>query len=55
MTICIAAICEQGKALITVADGEVGLGFTATELGRTKWDALAWDWHVGMAGSNRRA
>jgi len=50
MTICIAAICESGDAIINVGDGEVGIGITAGELGRTKWDTLAKDWHVGIAG-----
>lgn len=51
MTICIAAICEAGDAILTVGDGEVGIGITAGELGRTKWDAFAKDWHIGIAGN----
>src|SRR5579862_73343 len=50
MTICISAICEAGAAVINVGDDEVGVGFTANELGRTKWDDLCDGWSVGFAG-----
>ena len=51
MTICISAICDEGRAIINVGDDLVGVGFTGGELGRTKWDTLCNDWMVGIAGT----
>jgi len=51
MTICISAICEEGAAIINASDDEVGVGFTSSALGRTKWDDLCKGWLAGFAGN----
>jgi hypothetical protein len=55
MTICISAICEAGAATINIGDEQVGVGFTAGELGRTKWDDLCSGWVAGFAGALNNA
>ena len=51
VTICIAAMCENGKALILCGDAEVGVGFTATELGKAKWGPFGPGWNIGISGT----
>jgi 20S proteasome alpha/beta subunit len=50
MTICIAAICERGRALVLAADREIGVGYTSTEFVDGKWHPLYRDWYMGISG-----
>lgn len=51
MTICIAAICDEGRAIVIASDRQVGVGFTSSELDESKVGDLYKDWHVAIAGS----
>jgi hypothetical protein len=55
MTICIAAICENGKAIVTASDREFGVGFTSAEFEDAKIMPLFHEhnpgnWVVGLSG-----
>jgi hypothetical protein len=52
MTVCIAAICDTGRALIMVADRQFGLGYTSVESKHGKFDNFGPDWYVGFAANN---
>src|SRR5690348_5962405 len=51
MTICIAAICDDGNTIVLASDTEVGIGFTATYIAGSKWGPLYKNWFVGIAGT----
>jgi hypothetical protein len=51
MTICIAAICDNGHGLVLAADREIGIGITSAEFPDGKFYPLFYDWHVGLAGT----
>jgi hypothetical protein len=55
MTICLAAICDNGNAIVVASDREVGVGFTSTELDRAKVGPLFNDWHHAIAGTVHHA
>src|SRR5262249_29428737 len=51
MTICIAAICENGHALVVAADREVGIQITSSELLDGKFHHLFGQWSIGISGT----
>lgn len=51
MTVCIAAICDNGNAIVTCADRQVGLGFTSTDFKDGKFRHLYGKWIAGIAGT----
>ena len=51
MTICIAAICDNGHTLILAADREIGIGFTSADFPDGKFGSLCKDWSAGIAGT----
>jgi hypothetical protein len=51
MTICIAAICENGHAIVVAADREVGIQITASELLDGKFHHLFGQWSIGISGT----
>lgn len=56
MTICIVAICEGGRAIVTASDREFGIGFTSGEFNDAKVHPLFHGenpgrWSVGIAGT----
>lgn len=52
MTVCVAAICDDGKALILVADKMVGLGYVTSDLDITKMRPLHKDWWILFSGDD---
>lgn len=52
MTVCVAAICDNGKTLILVADKMIGIGFIESEPDINKLLVLDKDWWVLFAGNN---
>jgi len=52
MTTCVAAITDEGKALILVADKMIGVGWVESELEITKMRELHKDWWVLFAGED---
>jgi hypothetical protein len=49
MTICIAAMCDHGHALVLAADREIGITYTSAELDG-KFLQLTANWYTGFAG-----
>jgi len=52
MTVCAAAICDDGKTLILVADRMVGIGYIEAELKVSKLRELCKNWWVLFAGDD---
>lgn len=54
MTVCIAAMCENGKKIVTATDGLVTLGGVTADLvpGKFRWFC---DWLISLAGSTGNA
>jgi hypothetical protein len=52
MTVCIAAICEHGRALIMAADRQFGLSFTSVESKHGKLNSFGTNWCVAFSASN---
>jgi 20S proteasome alpha/beta subunit len=52
VTTCVAAITDEGKALILVADKMVGVGWVESELEITKMRELHKDWWMLFAGND---
>lgn len=52
MTTCVATICDDGKALVLVADKMVGVGFIESELEITKMRPIHKDWWMMFAGDD---
>jgi 20S proteasome alpha/beta subunit len=52
MTTCIAAVTDEGKALILVADKMVGVGWVESELEISKMREIHQDWWVLFAGED---
>ncbi len=52
MTTCVAAITDEGKALILVADKMVGVGWVESELDITKMREIHKDWWMLFAGND---
>ena len=52
MTVCVAAICDNGKALVLVADKMIGIGFIESEPDINKLKELHKGWWVLFAGDD---
>lgn len=52
MTVCVAALCENGKALVMAADKMIGMGYVEGEPDISKLRKLHKDWWVLFAGDN---
>lgn len=52
MTCCVAALCEEGKTLVLVADKMVGIGFVEAEPQIKKLRKIHRDWWVLFAGED---
>ncbi len=52
MTVCVAALCENGKALVMAADKMVGMTYVEGEPDITKMRPLHKDWWVLFAGDH---
>lgn len=52
MTVCVAAVCDDGKALILVADKMVGRGYVTSDLDITKMRPLHKDWWILFSGDD---
>jgi 20S proteasome alpha/beta subunit len=52
MTTCVAAITDEGKALILVADKMIGVGWVESELEVTKMREIHKDWWLLFAGND---
>jgi len=52
MTVCLAAICDDGKTLVLVADRMVGIGYIEAELKVSKLRELCKNWWVLFAGDD---
>jgi 20S proteasome alpha/beta subunit len=50
VTICIAAICDNGHGLVLAADRELGIGITSAEFPDGKFFPLFFDWYAGISG-----
>jgi hypothetical protein len=51
MTICIAAICERGRAIIACGDRQLGINITSADFDDGKWHQIYPGWIVGIAGT----
>lgn len=52
MTVCVAAICDNGKTIILVADRMIGVGYIESEPEINKLRELCKDWWVLFAGDD---
>jgi 20S proteasome alpha/beta subunit len=52
MTTCVAAICDDGNAIVLVADKMIGMGYVESELEITKMRPLCPDWWILFAGDD---
>ena len=52
MTTCNAAICDDGNAMVLVADKMIGMGYVESELEITKMRSIHKDWWILFAGNN---
>jgi 20S proteasome alpha/beta subunit len=52
MTNCVAAVCDNGNALVMVADKMIGMGYVESELEVTKMRQLHPDWWMLFAGDD---
>lgn len=52
MTVCVAAVCADGKALVLIADKMVGLGYVTSDLDITKMRPLHKDWWILFSGDD---
>src|SRR5260370_36351787 len=52
MTTCVATVCDDGKAIVFVADKMVGVGFIQSELEITKMRPIHKDWWIMFAGDD---
>lgn len=52
MTNCVAAVCDDGKAIVLVADKMIGMGYVESELEITKMRPLHRDWWMLFAGDD---
>jgi hypothetical protein len=52
MTTCVAAITDDGEALLLIADKMIGVGWVESELEITKMRELHKDWWVLFAGDD---
>ena len=52
MTVCVAAICENGKAVVLAADKMMGMGYVEGEPDISKMRPLHKDWWVLFAGDD---
>ena len=52
MTTCVATVCDDGKAIVLVADKMVGVGFIESELEITKMRPIHKDWWMLFAGDD---
>ncbi len=52
MTNCVAAVCDNGNALVMVADKMIGMGYVESELEVTKMRQLHPEWWMLFAGDD---
>src|SRR5712691_9331099 len=52
MTVCVAALADDGKSLVYAADKMIGAGFIETELGQEKILRLGDKWRVLISGND---
>lgn len=52
MTTCVAAICEDGNAIVLVADKMIGVGYIESELEITKMRPIHKNWWILFAGDD---
>lgn len=52
MTVCVATICDEGKALVLAADKMVSIGFVEGELDNIKMMAIHPFWYMMIAGDD---
>jgi len=52
MTVCVAALADDGKTVVYAADKMIGTGFIETELGQEKILPLGDRWRVLISGNN---
>ena len=52
MTTCVAAICDDGNAIVLVADKMIGVGYVESELDITKMRPIHTDWWMLFAGDD---
>jgi hypothetical protein len=52
MTVCLATLCDQGRAIVLVADKMVGVGYVEGELANVKMQPIHSQWFMMMSGQN---
>jgi 20S proteasome alpha/beta subunit len=52
MTTCVATVCDDGNAIVLVADKMIGMGYVESELEITKMRQIHPDWWVLFAGDD---
>ena len=52
MTTCVAAICDDGNAIVFAADKMIGMGYVESELDITKMRQIHKDWWMLFAGDD---
>jgi 20S proteasome alpha/beta subunit len=52
MTVCVATICDLGRALVLAADKMVGIGFVEAELDNSKIQPIHSQWFMMIAGED---
>jgi 20S proteasome alpha/beta subunit len=52
MTTCVAAVCDDGNAIVLVADKMIGMGYIESELEITKMRQIHRDWWMLFAGDD---
>jgi 20S proteasome alpha/beta subunit len=52
MTVCVAALCDIGRAVVLASDKMVGIGFVEAELDNTKLQMIHSQWFMMMAGDD---
>lgn len=52
MTTCVATVCDEGNAIVLVADKMIGMGYVESELEITKMRPIHRDWWMLFAGDD---
>lgn len=52
MTVCVATLCDEGRALVLASDKMVGIGYVEAELENVKMQSLHSQWFMMMAGQD---
>jgi len=52
MTTCVATVCDDGNAIVLVADKMIGMGYVESELEITKMRQIHPDWWMLFAGDD---